>query len=139
MFTTKANLIKLVTDAISINEGGYGKTSLSHKNNNPGNLRSWGSTPIVKGFAKFATPEAGRQALEEQVAKNVFERKLTCLEFFQGQRDKDGNVVAKGYAGFSPAKDGNDPNKYAEFVINYVNKALGNTATRNIKLYQLVQ
>lgn len=33
------------------------------RNNNPGNLRSWGDTPRVDGFARFATPEAGLAAM----------------------------------------------------------------------------
>ena len=33
------------------------------RNNNPGNLRSWGDTPREDGFARFATPEAGLAAM----------------------------------------------------------------------------
>lgn len=33
------------------------------RNNNPGNLRSWGDTPREGGFARFASPEAGLAAM----------------------------------------------------------------------------
>lgn len=37
------------------------------RNNNPGNLRSWGGVPSVGGFASFATPEAGLAAMAAQL------------------------------------------------------------------------
>ena len=86
-------------------------------NNNPGNLRSWGTRPIVAGFAMFPTVAAGFIALERQVERNVFERGLTFLEFFAGQRDPHGEVLPGKYAGFAPAKDKNNPQAYAEFVL----------------------
>lgn len=36
---------------------------LGLKQNNPGNLRKWGNTPIKNGFAAFDTPEAGLSAM----------------------------------------------------------------------------
>ena len=40
-----------------------GPQPLGLRNNNPGNLRSWGTTPTVGGFAKFDTPDAGLSAM----------------------------------------------------------------------------
>jgi hypothetical protein len=35
--------------------------------NNPGNLRSWAGVPTVGGFAQFGTPQAGLQAMAQQL------------------------------------------------------------------------
>jgi len=37
--------------------------ALGVRNNNPGNLRSWGNVPRVGGYATFSTPEAGLTAM----------------------------------------------------------------------------
>jgi hypothetical protein len=49
-------------------------SNLARKNNNPGNLRFVGQAGAVQGeggFAKFSTPEAGVQALKNQIALEV--------------------------------------------------------------------
>lgn len=70
------------------------------RNNNPGNLRRWGDTPIVGGFARFATPEEGLAA----AARNL----LTY-------QDKYGINTLSGIANrWAPAGDGNDPAAYAQ-------------------------
>lgn len=43
--------------------GPGGQVPRGIRNNNPGNLRSWGDTPRIGGYARFATPEAGLTAM----------------------------------------------------------------------------
>lgn len=52
-------------------EGFNKRGTLAQRNNNPGNLRYVGQKGAVKGdkgFAKFKTPDAGWQALQQQIA-----------------------------------------------------------------------
>lgn len=44
-----------------------GSMPLGLRQNNPGNLRSWGSNPVENGFARFGTPEAGLSAMAQQI------------------------------------------------------------------------
>lgn len=106
-------LIQRICLAIARFEGFYKDNSKAQRNNNPGNLRSWGKSKVVGGFAKFATTAEGWGALQTQVAKNVYERKLTCYEFFGGKKESSGKVV---YPGYAPDSDGNHSRQYAEFV-----------------------
>lgn len=109
----KEELVKLFAKRIAMMEGFYvmnGKRNPAQRNNNPGNLRSWGSMPIVDGFAKFPTIEEGWRALYVQVTKNIFVRKLTFREFFCGN---------KSYGGYAPDADGNHCKHYAEFVAEF--------------------
>lgn len=88
--------------------------------NNPGNLRTWGSVPVVGGYAKFSSYADGLAALTQQANKNVFTRGLTLREFFAGQRDANGNVIPGGYSGYAPAKDSNNPILYAQQVAQWI-------------------
>lgn len=81
--------------------------TLAQKNNNPGNIRNWGKSKIVGGYAVFDTPEAGWTALKTQIGKNI-DRGLTLNEFFGGKK----NV----YPGYAPEADKNHPINYAKFV-----------------------
>jgi len=108
-------LVLGIAQAIAKKEGFYVPGSIAARNNNPGNLRSWGSTPIVSGYAKFATVQDGWNALYSQIQTNIG-RGLTLNEFFAGQRDDLGNVILGGYSGYAPSKDGNQPIAYAAFV-----------------------
>lgn len=81
--------------------------SLAQKNNNPGNIRSWGTRPVVNGYAQFPSVEEGFKALRTQVDK-VIKRGVTFREFFGG---KD-----KVYPGYAPAADSNHPIQYATHV-----------------------
>lgn len=92
---------------IAFFEGYFLDDSLAKRNNNPGNLRSWGGRPTREGFAYFSTPREGWEALFKQVAKNI-NRGLTLLEFFAGKPGV--------YPGYAPASDGNDPWGYAHFI-----------------------
>lgn len=101
------DLVDKIAEAIARMEGYFQPGSLAQRNNNPGNLRSWGSRPIVGGYAKFETPEEGWAALKQQIRRNI-DRGLNLLEFFSGKPGV--------YAGYSPAADRNDPVNYARFV-----------------------
>jgi len=95
-------------ESIARFEGFYVHRSRAQRNNNPGNLRSWGRNKIVAGYAQFPSVEAGWQALRTQCRKNIYERKLTCYEFFGGKKGV--------YSGYAPDSDGNHSRRYAEYV-----------------------
>jgi len=99
--------VENIARAIATFEGFFKPGTLAERNNNPGNLRSWGSTPIQDGYAHFATADKGWAALRHQVRLNI-SRGLSLREFFVG---KPGI-----YPGYAPAADFNDSNRYAEFV-----------------------
>ena len=109
---TYNELIDSIATAIARMEGFFKPNSLAARNNNPGNLRSWGKNPIVAGYAKFPTEFAGWLALRRQIYKNI-ERGLTLYEFFGGKKSETGKVI---YPGYAPAADNNYPRHYAEFV-----------------------
>lgn len=72
------------------------------RNNNPLNLRSWGSTPVVGGYARFATPEAGIDAAAKQ------------LLLYQGRGiDTLGGIVSQ----WAPSADGNDVAAYTADLV----------------------
>lgn len=100
------SLIDDIAAAIQKQEGWY-PGSLSYRNNNPGNLRSWGSTPIVNGYAQFATYQDGLDALKRQISLNI-NRGLTLNEFFAGKPGV--------YSGYAPSEDSNRPYEYAANV-----------------------
>ncbi len=104
---TLTELVARIAVAISEMEGYPRPGSVSQRQNNPGNLRSWGATPQVGGYCQFATPADGWTALRRQIAKNIG-RGLTLVEFFGGK--------PKVYPGYAPSADANDPKHYAEFV-----------------------
>ena len=85
-------------------------------NNNPGNLRTWGSLPVSRGFAVFPTCDAGWAALRQQVQRNV-NRGLTLEEFFAGKTGV--------YPGYAPAADNNQPSMYARNVSTWTGLPLG--------------
>lgn len=101
------NLVDKIADAIARFEGFHKLGSVAQRQNNPGNLRSWGKVPVIGGYASFATVEDGWRALRRQVQKNIG-RGLTLQEFFAGKPGV--------YAGYSPASDGNHPTLYAAYV-----------------------
>lgn len=107
----RPELVMRISEAIAEMEGFYKTNARAQRNNNPGNIRRWGKTPVVDGFAKFPTPVEGWNALRKQVDKNVG-RDLTLYEFFGGKP----NV----YPGYAPDSDGNRSRHYAEFVAKRV-------------------
>jgi hypothetical protein len=100
-----------LAQAIARYEGFYRPGTLAQRNNNPGNLRSWGSYPVVNGFVRFPDEETGWTALRGQVAKNI-DRGLSLEEFFGGK--------AGVYPGYAPAADNNRPLTYARTVANWL-------------------
>jgi hypothetical protein len=100
-------LVLAIAQAIVQKEGFNTPGTIAQRQNNPGNLRSWGSNPIVSGYAKFATVQDGWNALYSQIQTNIG-RNLTLNEFFAGKPGV--------YAGYSPSADNNQPVAYAAFV-----------------------
>lgn len=81
--------------------------NIAYRNNNPGNLRTWGNLPVSSGYAVFPTVDQGWAALYRQVQLNI-NRGLTLQEFFAGKSGV--------YGGYAPAKDSNQPYVYAANV-----------------------
>jgi hypothetical protein len=104
------DLVPAISAAIARMEGFYTSGSIAQRNNNPGNLRSWGTRRIRFGYAYFDTAEGGWAALYRQVRRNI-DRRLTLYEFFGGK--------VGVYAGYSPASDRNDPVTYARYVAGH--------------------
>lgn len=102
-------LVIAFANAIAQEESGGSLTALNYRNNNPGNLVTWGGNPVVNGFAQFPTLAAGWQALYSQIETNIG-RGLTTYEFFAG---KPG--VYSGYASVGSSSK-NNPIAYAQFV-----------------------
>ena len=100
-------LTESIAQAIATMEGFFQSGSIAQRNNNPGNLRSWGNAPVVNGYASFATPEDGWNALYSQVNTNIG-RGLSLYEFFAGKPGV--------YPGYAPSSDSNQPVQYAQFV-----------------------
>jgi hypothetical protein len=99
--------------AIAQVESGGNPNALNFRNNNPGNLRSWGDTPMGEGgFAKFSTMEAGEQAMIHQIEKNIG-RGLTLREMMSGKKGV--------YGGWAPKGDKNDPDAYANTLAKWLN------------------
>ncbi len=101
------SLIDSIAQSIAAVESGGNPNALSYRNNNPGNLRSWGSNPIVSGYVKFQSMTDGWNALYSQIQTNI-NRGLTLNEFFAGK--------AGVYAGYAPSADANKPYAYAARV-----------------------
>lgn len=105
------NLVDSLAGAIAKFEGFYKTGSLAQRNNNPGNLRTWGSTPTSGGYAVFPTLDAGWAALKRQIQINI-DRGLTMYEFFAGKSGV--------YPGYAPAADSNEPYHYARTVASWI-------------------
>jgi hypothetical protein len=104
-------LVSDIARAIATMEGYYVTGSIAARNYNPGNLRSWGSLPIVQGFAQFPSESEGFRALHRQI-NLLIDRQLNLYEFFCGK--------AGIYPGYAPDADGNHCRAYAEFVAGKV-------------------
>ncbi len=105
------SLIDNLAAAIARYEGFYKPGSLAQRNNNPGNLRSWGDYPVVDGYVRFPDAETGWRALRRQVELNIA-RGLNLYEFFGGKPGV--------YPGYAPAADGNQPRTYAATVAGWL-------------------
>lgn len=100
-------LVDSISQAIATMEGFFSSGTVAQRQNNPGNLRSWGSYPVQNGYVVFPDAQTGWSALNRQVQLNI-ERGLTLQEFFGGKPGV--------YPGYSPGSDGNDPRGYAQYV-----------------------
>lgn len=104
-----SDLVQTIAEAIARFEGFFQPGSLAQRNNNPGNLRS-GPRAVGKdsrGYAVYRTPADGWADLYRQVELNI-SRGLTLREFFGGKPGV--------YAGYAPAADRNQPDRYAAYV-----------------------
>jgi hypothetical protein len=108
---TGSDLAGKIAYAIAMVESGGNPNAVNFKNNNPGNLRTWGKTPTEGGFAKFADMKAGVGADLDQIHKNI-KRGLSLNEFFAGRPEM--------YSGYSPSADKNRPLDYAAAVAAYL-------------------
>lgn len=105
-------LVEQLTNAIArVESGNFNAASVAMRNNNPGNLRSWGNYPVVDGYARFPDYATGMNALRSQVQRNI-DRGLTLQEFFGGKPGV--------YAGYAPAADANNPQSYARTVAGWL-------------------
>lgn len=109
-------LVELIAHAIATFEGFYlqkSDPSAAQRFNNPGNLRSWEKVPLGYpegdglGYAYFSTVQEGWRALRIQVWKNVVNRGMNLLEFFEI---------------YAPSEDSHRPVHYAEFVQKYLSE-----------------
>lgn len=105
------SLVDDLAAAIERMESGGNPNSIAMRNNNPGNLRSWGSYPVVNGYVQFPDYATGLNALKAQIAKNIG-RGLSLREFFGGKPGV--------YGGYAPAADANNPNSYAATVAGWL-------------------
>jgi hypothetical protein len=105
------SLVEAIAQAIAKEEGFYVPGSIAQRNHNPGNLRSWGSAPIVSGYAVAPDDATGWSWLYSQVQTNIG-RGLTLNEFFAGKPGV--------YDGYAPSADKNRPYAYAAFVAGQV-------------------
>lgn len=103
-------IVQTIAEAIARQEGFHVHGSLAQRQNNPGNLRSWGLVTISNGYADFPTLDDGWMALRRQVELNI-SRGLTLEEFFCGKPGV--------YAGYSPNADGNNCKQYGVNVAGW--------------------
>ena len=108
---THAEMVAAIAEAIAVNEGFYKPGAIAKRHRNPGNLRWWGGLPVERGFVVFPSEDAGWEALQHQVRKNI-KRGLSLLEFFGGKTGI--------YPGYAPDEDGNNSTRYAQFVAKRV-------------------
>jgi len=109
-------LIDKWADAIKRFEG-WTPTSLSFRNNNPGNLRPspepWqGQISVSNGFIVFDTYENGLRAL-----------KISLINAATGRSRvySPSDSLYDFFARYAPASDNNYPRQYAEFVAAQLN------------------
>lgn len=108
--------VDAIAEAQARREGFYGAPAdRPRRNHNPGNIRAcagvtWqGQTGADPDFCVFADDAHGWRALKLNIAHHAANYpQQTLLEYIAG----DG----KGWPGYAPASDGNDPQSYAEAI-----------------------
>lgn len=104
-------MIEQLAKAIAKEEGDETPGTVPNRLNNPGDLiyvGQAGAVPVkitgrdgkVRTFCKFATPEAGMQALQNDLRLKA----------------KRGLTLRQAIYCWAPASDGNDPKSYLSFV-----------------------
>lgn len=78
--TTWSARVTSIAAAIAHMEGFQLTASLAHRNNNPGNLRKWFDVPVVNGYVRFPTKQAGWAALCADIMANG---SLTLSQFIK--------------------------------------------------------
>lgn len=69
------------------------------RNNNPGNLRSWGDMPREDGFARFPTPEAGLAAMIKNLQVQQSKHGLNTIAGIIGRWAPPNENDTAGYVG----------------------------------------
>lgn len=111
------NPLEAVADAIMLREG-WLPGSRSNRNRNPGNLRA-GSGQIgndTDGYAIFPSFVAGYTALLTDLAAKFTGYSKTGLG--------PASTLLQLFEVYAPAADHNDPLRYAEYVAQWLTKAL---------------
>lgn len=137
-YPLRASLVAAMAEASAHEEGFYVTEAqakarkikwptLAQMNNNPVNLRMWGSHPQRYGFVHFLpdvqkgqplpATHPGWKAARRQYERCIFERHLTFYTLYAGQRNAKGELLPGGYPGFAPAADKNNPEQYAINVL----------------------
>jgi len=134
----KKEFIDLLIQCLATMEGYYNseedakasKTSwptLTQRNSNPIGLTVWGAFPINQGMVRFNKPQEGLEAAKQFITKNVFVRKVSFYELFNGcERGAD------IYKGFRSVAQGYNAQQYADCLIQYLclkSKHVGNYQT----------
>ena len=107
---------------------------LAIANNNPGNLRyvgQAGATEGKSGFAKFATPEAGVKALQNQIALDA-SRGLTVEQFINKYAPPSENDTQLYINQFTKALGTDKKVKIAQLDLNQITQFMANKESSTI-------
>ncbi|MGV8865563.1 MAG: hypothetical protein ACOH2S_01480 [Janthinobacterium svalbardensis] len=81
------------------------------RNNNPGNLRSWGDMPREDGFARFPTPEAGLAAMIKNLQVQQSKHGLNTIAGIIGRWAPPNENDTAGYVGNISKQTGFGPHQ----------------------------
>lgn len=87
--------------AMLFEETAFRLNTLGHHLNNPGDLRTWGTVPLINHFAKFDKMQDGVLALYKDIMANV------------------GKTLRAFVYTFAPPGDGNNSSAYLAFVSSW--------------------
>ena len=112
--------LEAVADAIQVFEG-WKPGTRSYENRNPGNLRLQGRTADDKGYTIFPDLPTGYAALLRELQSK-----------FSGANSHGigpSSTLLALFNIYAPPSDNNPTNSYAQFVADWVSKALGKPIT----------
>lgn len=116
-----------IAQAIATMEGYFTAGTIADRNNNPGNLLAMGQAGQIgvdsRGFAIFATPEDGWNALENQISLDA-SRGLTLTEFLNKYAPSSQNNT-QAYIDFVSQRTGLDPNALLSAGLDSANPTHG--------------